>query len=125
MIRVAASTARRSSRERAEAMLDPADHDEGAHDGAGERDRPAEQQPVLELVAGAHPIEPAILLTHEIGRVGMGADPERDDLGADDRQQRAGDQRVDVPLAPEHRQPCEHDRLDDRADARHHGARAG
>ena len=70
-------------------------------DEPGEHDRAAEQQAVLEPVAGAHAVEPAVALAHEVGRVGVRADAERHDLGADDRQQRAGDQRVDVPLAAE------------------------
>ncbi len=53
----------------------------------------------------------------------MGADPERHHLGADDCQQCAGEQRVNVPLATENRQPCEHDQLDRRADSGHHGSR--
>ena len=79
----------------------------------------AEQEAVLEPVAGAHPVEPAVALAHEVRRVGVGAHAQRHDLGADDGQQRAADERVDVPLAAEHAEVGDHDELDDRADHRH------
>ena len=53
----------------------------------------------------------------------MRAQPERDDLRADDQQQRAADQRVDVPLAAEHVDARQDQQRDERAEQRHHGAR--
>ena len=63
--------------------------------------RAAEQQPVLEPEARAHAVEPRVLLAHEVRAVGVRAEAERDDLRADDHQQRAGDHRVQVPRAAE------------------------
>ena len=76
----------------------------------------AEHQAVLELVAGAHAVEPAVAFAHEVRRVGVGAHAQGHDLGADDGQQRAGDERVDVPLAAEDAEVGDDDELDDRAD---------
>ena len=87
--------------------------------------RAAEHQPVLQPVARAHPVEPAVLLAHEVGAVGVGADPERDDLRADDRQQCSRDQCMDVPLAAEHPEVGDHDQLDQGAEGRHRARRAG
>ena len=62
---------------------------------------PPSEQPVLEPEARAHAVEPRVLLAHEVGAVRVRAEPERDHLRADDHQQRAGDHRVQVPLAAE------------------------
>ena len=73
----------------------------------------AEHQAVLEPEASPHPIKPAIALPHKVRPVRVGADPECHHFCADDRQQRAADQGVDVPLAPEHAEPADDDQLDD------------
>ena len=87
-------------------------------DEAGDRDGAAEQQPVLEPEARAHAVEPGVLLAHEVRAVRVGAEAERDDLGADDHQQRAGDHRVQVPLAAEDVDLREHHEADQRAERR-------
>ena len=87
--------------ERAEAVGDPGREDQAAHDEADEHERAAEQQAVLEAEARAHAVEPGVLLAHEVGAVGVRAQPQREHLGADDHQQRAADQRVHAPGAPE------------------------
>ena len=93
---VAANTAMRSSdsapRPRPIQMptIDSADGE------ARERDAAAQRQPVLEPVARAHAVEPRVALAHEVRAVGVGAQAERDDLDADDHQQRARDLGVEV-----------------------------
>ena len=99
---VAASTARRSSRElRRSRGRSRCTTITAATTSPATAITPAEQQPVLEPEARAHAVEPRVLLAHEVGAVGVRAEAERDDLRADDHQQRAGDHRVQVPLAAE------------------------
>ena len=97
----AATTARRSwaSEPKPWAIQVPRMH--AAQHEAGEHERAAEQQAVLEPEARAHAVEPGVLLAHEVGAVGVRAEPEREHLRADDHQQRAADQRVHAPGAPE------------------------
>ena len=77
----------------------------------------AQQQAVLEAKARAHAIEPGVLLAHEVGAVGVRAQPEREHLGADDHQQRAADQRVQPPGAPEEVEAGADEHDDQRAQA--------
>ncbi len=120
MISVAASTARRSSESCPNPWLIQSIRMTAPRTMPANASPAAEHQPVLELEACAHPVKPAVPLAHEVGAVGVGADAERHDLGADDRQQRPADQRVDVPVAPEHRERADHDQLDHGAERRHH-----
>ncbi len=97
----AATTARRSSLSEPKpweiqvAMITPPQHEADQHEQA------AQHQPVLEPEAGAHPVEPGVLLAHEVGAVGVRAQPQGEDLRADDHQQRAADDRVHAPGAAE------------------------
>ena len=61
------------------------------------RDRAAHEQAVLEPEAVARALEPGLALLHEVDAVRMRAQPERDDLCPDDREQRAEDHRVQLP----------------------------
>ena len=87
--------------EAAEPAVGPDGDDDRAADQARQDDDPAQQQPVLEPEAAAHAVEPRVVVAHEVHAVGVGAEPERDDLRPDDEQQRAGDHRVQVPRAAE------------------------
>src|SRR4051794_36651382 len=98
-----------------EAAVDPRHEDHRTDGEAGEDDGAAQEQAVLEMEARAHPVEPGVLLVHEVGAVCVGAQPERDDLDADDHQQRARDHRVEVPLAAEDLDLAEDERSDDHA----------
>ena len=90
MISVAASTARRSSESspKPRSIQMPEDHG-AATTRPASHDRPAEEQAVLEPEARAHAVEPGVLLAHEVGAVGVGAEPEREHLRADDHEQRS------------------------------------
>ena len=118
MTSAAASTARRSSeswpKPRSIQMTTIVDR----HREADERVTPAEHEAVLEPEARAHAVEPRVLLAHEVRAVGVRAQPERDDLDADDHQQRAGDHRVQVPLAAEDVDLQQRDGGDQRAERR-------
>ena len=91
MISAAASTASRSSESapKPRSIQMPDDH-RGRSTTPASDDRAAEQQAVLEPEARAHAVEPGVLLAHEVGAVGVGAEAERQHLRADDHQQRAG-----------------------------------
>ena len=78
---------------------------------------------MLEPVARPHRVEPGVLLAHEIGAVGVRAQPEGEDLRADDREQRAADQGVDVPAAAEEVDLREDEHADERAERGEHGPR--
>ena len=123
MISAAASTARRSSESAPNPRSTQMPTITAATTQPGEHDRAAEQQAVLEPEAGPHAVEPGVLLAHEVGAVRVGAQAERQHLRPDDHQQRAGDHRVQVPLAPEHLDLEQHRQRDERAEQRHHGAR--
>ena len=97
-------------------MFDPVDHDYQRRDEPGDDDRAAERETVLEPEARAHRVEPGVLLTHEVGAVGVRAEAEAEHLGADDREQRTADQRMDVPAAPEDVDVGEHGDRDQRAE---------
>src|SRR3712207_7506792 len=58
---------------------------------------------------------------HEVRAVRVGAEAEREDLRADDREQRAGDHRVQLQLAAEDVDAAEREHRDERAD---HGERS-
>ena len=84
----------------------------------------AEQQAVLEAKARAHAVEPGVLLAHEVGAVGVRAQPEREHLRADDHQQRAADQRVHAPRAAEEVEARADEHDDQRAETRRAPRRA-
>ncbi len=122
MMRAAASIASRSS-DRApkprSAQITPITT---ARTSPGAGDRAAEQQPVLEAETAPLALEPGMLHAHEVGAVGLRAQPKREHLRPYDHQQRSGDHRVQVPLAPEQLEPREDCERDQHAEQRHHGA---
>src|SRR5215217_4882192 len=83
--------------ELAEAAVDPDAHDHDRQHEPREHHRAAEEEPVLEPEARPHAVEPRIAVAHEVGAVGVRAEPERQHLRADDQQQRPRDHRVAVP----------------------------
>ena len=112
--------------ERPEAAIDPVDDDDPPeHDARDAMTLPPSSRPCSSLNRARIRSNQRSGLAHEVSAVGVSADPERDDLSADDRQQRAGDQGVDVPLAPEHAQAGDHDQLDQRTRARPSARPAG
>src|SRR5436190_9114621 len=99
-------------RERARAARNPAADDPAADGEAREDQGGAGEQPVLELHARPNALEPGVALAEHVDAVGARAEAEREDLRADDRQQRAADHRVDIPAAAEDadvRQHADHD----------------
>ena len=69
----------------------------------------AEQETVLEPDAAPDPLERRIAVAELVHGVGPAAEAEPDELRADNDEQRASDQRVDVELAPEDRRVRKHD----------------
>ena len=85
----------------AEAVRHPVDRDPNPMHGAYEYERATEEQAMFEPVARSHAFEPTVAFAHEVDAIGMRTDPKRHDLRSDYRQQRPGDQRMDVPCAAE------------------------
>ena len=82
-----------------------------------------QQQPVLEPEPRAQPIERFVLVADEVGAVRPSAQTEADRLDAEEDQEAAQDQGVDVEAAPKYRYLHEHEQRDERAGAEHDGAR--
>ena len=98
---VAATSASRSSESAPKPSTIQRTTTTSADDEAGGPDPGTEGEPVLEPEARAQRVEPAVALTHVVSAVRLGAETEREDLHADDGQQRPGDQGVEIPQAPE------------------------
>ena len=96
------TTASSLLRKRAESAVDPdADHDETSRK-AYQQDQPAGDQAVLQPESGSCAIEPLIVLAEVVRGVGTREQSDLHRLGPDDGDERARDERMEVPLASEH-----------------------
>src|SRR3954466_9140014 len=107
----------------AKTALGPTDDDEGCDREAGGEHAATQKQTVLQAEARTHALEPRVPVAHEVHAVRVCAEPERAYLRPDDHQQRAGDHRVQLPLASEQRQVGKRGDRDERADHQHDDAR--
>ena len=95
-INVAAKMARLRLAQRAEAAGRPFADDDAEENEAHEAHDPRQREPVLEPKPCAHALETLVLVADEVHAVGPGTQPEADRLHAEDDEEAAEDEGVDV-----------------------------